>query len=295
LRGLFPGTAGGTARLRAASGIGLILAWLSVPCSAQQRPLQTDDPEILGVGRVRIDAGIDYLQSYRFPLSGLKGDLTRLGVIGLRVGAGEYAEFQISGVIQDFLSITQRSEPVIPPSFHGNATSDFGDLTLAAKLKLSGERPRKPGLAFKFAVQLPNESNESGLGTDETRFFAALLASKKLARAQWIANLGLAILGSPVIPNTQADKRTYVLAVIIPVHRRLNLVGDATGMKGPQRVGNEDRAQARLGLQFSSGSIRWDVAAVAGLERYDPSSGVSVGFTYEFQAFAKPRRPKTVK
>lgn len=273
----------------------MILVCLSVPCRAQQRPLQADDPEILGVGRLRIDAGIDYLQGYRFPLSGLKGDLTRLGVIGLRVGVGEYAEFQVTGVIQDFLSVTHRGEPVIPPSFHGSATSDFGDLTLAAKLKLSSERMRKPGLAFKFTVQLPNESNESGLGTDEMKFFAALLASKKLVRAQWIANLGLAILGSPVSPNTQADKLTYGLAVIIPVHRRLNLVADVTGMKGPQRVGNENRSQARLGLQLSSGSIRWDVAAIAGLERYDPSSGISLGFTYEFQAFAKPRQPKTVR
>jgi hypothetical protein len=79
------------------------------------------------------------------------------------------------------------------------------------------------------------------------------------------------------------------------MHRRLNLVGEVTGREGPERVGNESRAEARVGLQLLSGAIRWDVAGIAGLRRYDASSGISLGLTYEFQAFGKTRKPKTIR
>jgi hypothetical protein len=286
----------GIMRALAAPGLSMIVLCLpATPCRAQQRPLKTDDPELVAVGRIRIEEGIDYLQGQQFPLSGLKGDLTRLGVTSVHVGVGEYAEFQLSGVIRDFLSITQRSTPVIPPTSQGNATSDFGDIVLATKLRLLGERGKRPALAFKFAVELPIETNESGLGTDEMQFFAAILASKTLGRAQLLGNLGLAILGSPVLPNTQADKLTYGFGIVLRLHRRFNLVGEVIGREGPERVGNENRAEARLGLRLLSGAVRWDVAGIAGLRRYDTNSGISLGLTYEFQAFGRIRKPKTVK
>ncbi|MGI9036193.1 MAG: hypothetical protein ACR2GD_09170, partial [Pyrinomonadaceae bacterium] len=49
--------------------------------SAQQRPLITEDVDILPEGSARLSAGVDFLQDAKFPLSGLKGDLTRVGDI----------------------------------------------------------------------------------------------------------------------------------------------------------------------------------------------------------------------
>ena len=265
------------------------------PAWAQQRPLRTDDARLVAVGHVRTELGIEFLQGQSYPLSGLKGDLTRLGIFGLHVGVGDYAEFQLSGVVRDFLSVTERTPPVIPPDFSGNATSDFGDLVLAAKLKLLAESPRRPALAFKFSVQLPNATNESGLGKDETEFYGTLILSKSLGRAQMLGNLGLAVLGSPVEPNTQADKLIFGLAGIVPLNRHLNLVGEVYGLQGPERTGNENTAQARVGLQFVSGSLRWDAAAIAGLHHYDANTGLALGVTYEFQAFGRTRAPRTIK
>ena len=79
---------------------------------------------------------------------------------------------------------------------------------VGTKLKLAGEKGARPALAFSFAVQLPNASNESGLGTDQTEFYSKLLLTKHLGKMAFRGNLGLAILGSPVQPNSQADLLT---------------------------------------------------------------------------------------
>jgi hypothetical protein len=252
----------------------------------QQRPFKTDDAEILGTGRIRVGLGIEFLQDQSYSLSGLEGNLIRLGVLGIHVGAGEYAEFQISGVAQDFLSVTGRNEAVIPSSFPGNSTSDFGNLILGTKLKLVDENCLRPAMAFKFAVELPNAKYDSGLGTNETEFYSSLLFKKHFGRSQIMADLGFAILGSPVLQGRQTDPFTYGIAAVVPVHRSVNFVAEIHGRQGPRgRVGNENKSQVRAGIRFRTRGIRWDLAGVAGLMEFDPKSGIIVGMTYEFQAF----------
>ena len=281
-------------RFRAAL-LGAALLALPPAAPAQQRPLQTDDAELLPVGRVRSGLGFELLQNRRYSLSGLEGDLARIGVANLQVGVGEYAEFQLSGVVRDYLSVKRRSAAVIPPTFSGNSTSDFGDLVLATKLRLAAEKGSRPAFAFKFAVELPNESNESGLGNDVTNFFAGLLLAKKVGRARLLGNFGLAILGSPVTANSQSDMFTYGAAAVVPVHNRVSLVLDVSGREGTRRIGNEPSGQARFGAQIRAAGLIWDVAALAGLRRFDARSGVALGVTYELQAFHKTRTVKTVK
>ena len=262
---------------------------------AQQRPLRTDDAELVKTGRVRLEFGMEYLLGRQFPLSGLEGDLTRVGVTSIHVGVGEYAEFQLSGVIHNFLSVTDRTQPIVPPDFSGNSTSDFGDLILATKLKLASEKGARPALAFKFAAQLPNASNESGLGTDTTSFYGSLLASKHFGKLQLLGNVGIGILDSPVQPNSQSDLVTYGVAAIVAIKPKINLVGEVSGRDGDQEPGNENSAQARLGVQFWAAGLRWDIAGIAGLEEFDAHSGLTIGLTYEFQAFGRKKTPTTIK
>jgi hypothetical protein len=273
-----------------------MLLMVCLTCSlgayGQQRPLKTDDAEILETGRIRAEAGVEFLQEQRYSLSGLRGNLIRLGVAGIHVGVGEFAEFQISAVMQDYLSISSRTAPVVAPEFSGDSTSDFGNLLLGAKLKLAGEKGKRPAMAFKFAVELPNANQGSGLGTDETEFYSNLLFKKHFGSTQILADIGLAILGSPVIPGRQTDPLTYGVAAIVPVHRSVNLVAEVSGRQGPShRIGNENKSQVRAGVQFRTGNIRWDAGGVAGLMRYDPKSGVIFGMTYEFQAFKRNKSP----
>ncbi len=266
------------------------VVWMAAfPVWAQQRPLRTDDAQLVATGRIRTEFGLEFLQKQRYSLSGLEGDLTRLGVASIHVGVGEYAEFQISGVFQDFLSVSSTTTPApFPPSFSGNSTNDFGDLILASKLRLAGEKAMRPAFAFKFAVELPNAKHPSGLGTDETEFYASVLMSKHIGRAEVLGNVGFAILQNPVVIGRQTDPITYGLAFIYPINKTINLVGEINGRQGPpNRIGNENQSVVRGGLQIRTGSIRWDVAGIAGLQDFDPASGVTIGVTYEFQAFHK--------
>ena len=271
----------------------LIFSW---SVFGQQRPLKTDDAELLETGRVRAEIGVEFLQGQRFSLSGLKGDLARLGAAGIHVGVGEYAEFQISGVAQDVLSVSSRGEPVIPATFNGDSTNDFGDLILGTKIKFAGEKGRRPAIAFKFAVELPNAKHDSGLGTDQTEFYSSLLFKKHIGPAKILADLGFAILGSPVLQGRQTDPFTYGVAAIVPIHRRINLVAEVSGRQGPpRRIGNENKSQVLAGIQLRTGKLRWDVGGVAGLMDYDPKSGVVAGMTYEFQGFKRTASPVRIK
>src|SRR6266581_9808591 len=87
---------------------------VSVIAHAQQRPLITEDVDIIPPGSLRISAGVDFVQKARFPVSGLNGDLTRVGVIGISIGLAPNVEVQVEGVAQNFLSINSRGTSAIP-------------------------------------------------------------------------------------------------------------------------------------------------------------------------------------
>jgi hypothetical protein len=265
----------------------LTLLFMAIPSQAQERPLEIDTPGIIGTGRVRANIGVTYLHGQRYPLSGLTGNLVRLGVASFRFGVGDIAEFQISGVIQDFLTIGSRTQPMIPLTFHGNTTHDFGDLVMATKLRLLAETRRRPALAFKFEVELPDASDASGLGNNETEFYSRLLLGKYLGRAHVFGELGLGILGNPAVATAQADVATYGAGITMPIHPRIELVAGLDGQQGHEDKGNKNRAKVRAGIRFRTAGLRCDVAGIAGLRAFDARYGLSVGVTYEFQAFGK--------
>src|SRR5438094_6017716 len=93
------------------SRFAVCLAVLTVahPASAQQRPLVTEDPEPVGAGRVLIEAGIDDARDAQFPVSGLRGTLVRVPLIGLSFGISSIAELQIDGGLRDILTIKSRN------------------------------------------------------------------------------------------------------------------------------------------------------------------------------------------
>src|SRR4051794_26110797 len=78
--------------------------------SGQQRPLLTEDPEVVGAGRVLIEGGIDAAHDAHYPLSGLEGNLWRLPVLGVSFGISSIAELQIDGGPYNHLSLTKRNK-----------------------------------------------------------------------------------------------------------------------------------------------------------------------------------------
>jgi hypothetical protein len=82
---------------------------------------------------------------------------------------------------------------------------------------------------------------------------------------------------------------TYGAGFLLPLKARVSLVGEINGRKGPspERVGNEDQSQVRMGIQLQAMGLRWDLGGIAGLKSYDPDSGIAFGVTYVFKAFHK--------
>ncbi len=250
---------------------------LPVVTSAQQRPLLTEDPRTIPDGALISEAGIGYFERARFPVSGLGGDEFSFFVNGLNVGLGDRAEFQLNGVLHNFLWIRENGQ---------GRRNDWGDFSTSTKIRLASETRFTPIVTFRPTVVLPNGNNEKGIGTDGTHFFGSLLLGKTLGPAFFFGNIGLGILDDAVRAAAQQDVLTYGIATIFPVQRRVNLAIEWNGLSNPQEnpsPGGEDRAQVRLGAQILGPGGTWDVAATAGLTRLDHRKGVVFGFTKRFQ------------
>lgn len=277
----------------------LVILACSTFAIAQQRPLITEDVDIIPPGTLRIEAGIDYLQGVKFPASGLTGDLTRVGVIGINIGFAPNVEFQIEGVAQNFLSINTRGPSAIPLSLVPgvNSANDIGDFTLATKIKLRSETRRGPSIGFRFGVQLPNSNQERGIGLNQTNAFGSLLIGKKFGqdgRFNTFGNLGVAILTAPTTLFTQNDVITYGLAGIFRLNRQFSLAGEVNGRintrPGNGPLGTESQSEARLGMQIRASGLQFDFAGIKGLTDFSPNSGVTIGVTYNSPSVFAPAK-----
>lgn len=276
----------------------LVLSWTS-SVSAQQRPLITEDVDIIPPGSMRIEAGIDFLQGARYTVSGLTGDLTRVGVIGINIGFAPNVEFQIEGVAQNFLSINSRGPSAVNLSLApgANSANDTGDFTLAAKIKLRNETRRGPSLGFRFGVQLPNSNQSTGIGLNQTNAFGSVLVGKKFGhdgRFNTFGNLGIAILTAPTQLFSQNDVVTYGAAGIFRINRQFSIAGEVNGRAntrpGDGPLGTESQAEARLGMQIRASGLRFDFAGIKGLTRFTHDSGVTVGVTYDTPSIFAPAK-----
>jgi hypothetical protein len=273
---------------------------LGLGCAhAQQRPLVTEDVDIITPGSLRIQAGVDFMQRARYPVSGLEGDLTRAGVIGVTIGLAPNVEVQVEGVAQNFLSINSRTRSTIPLKIaaDANSTNDVGDFTLWTKIKLRNETARMPSIGFRFGVELPNSNQATGIGLNQTNAYGQVLFGKKFghnARVNTFGNLGIGILGVPNESFSQNDVLTYGLAGIIRLDKTFSLVGEVNGRAntrpGTGPLGTESQGQARLGMQVRASGLRFDFAGIAGLTKFSPRSGVTVGVTYDTPSIFTPAK-----
>ena len=278
------------------TSIALLLCFATI-AHAQQRPLLTEDVDIIPPGTLRIEAGIDFMQGAKYTVSGLKGDLTRVGVVGINFGMGPNVEFQIEGVAQNYLSINSRGPSAVPLSIApgANSTNDTGDFTLWAKFKLRNETHHGPSLGFRFGVGLPNSNQSRGIGINQTNAYGQILVGKKFGqdgRLNTFGNLGIAILTAPTQLFSQNDVLTYGAAGIFRVNKQFSIAGEVNGRAntrpGTGPLGTESQAEARLGMQVRASGLRFDFAGIKGLTSFSPNSGFTVGVTYDTPSLFAP-------
>ena len=279
-----------------------IILGTSLSAFAQQRPLLTEDVDITPEGTIEIAAGIDFLQKVKFPLSGLNGDLTRVGDVRIRTGLASNVEIQIEGVLQNFLAINSQTTPSpIPLALDGNSTNDAGDFVVSAKIKLRNETKLLPAIGFKFGFEMPNSDQARGIGTNQINVFSKILLQKRFGRVTGkqprvnvFGNLGLLIMTAPIERFTQNDLLLYGLAGIFKVSDRINIVSEVNGRlntrNGAAPLGTESVGQFRIGTQIRASGLRFDTAAIFGLTKFSPRTGVTFGVTYQSPNIFKPAK-----
>jgi hypothetical protein len=279
------------ASLAASAALTLVCA---APAAAQQRPLVTEDPEVIGAGRLLIESGIDFAHDQFYPVSGLKGNLTRVPTIGISVGLSSIAELQIDGGFFNHLSISERKPAPLASlvTATGDSTHAVEDIVIGTKIRIAPETATRPGIGFRFATRLPNASNESGLGTDTFDFYASLLGAKTVESIRIVGNIGFGILADATDGERQNDVLTYGASVARAVTNQTEFVAELNGRvstrSGDAFPGTESRGLLKAGGRYTRGPVRFDAALFVGLTSVDPTIGFTTGVTWVFDAFKVP-------
>jgi hypothetical protein len=276
-------------------GLGLLFVVWSTPAAAQSRPLVTEDAETVPAGHILLEAGFDVERGRTYPVSGLTGNLTRVGTLGISLGVSSIAEIQIDGGFRNYLSITARN-PDAPLAYMldvpEDSTSDFEDLRIGAKVRFVQETATRPSVAVRFSTKLPNAGNESGLGMDTQDFHFGFAIAKTVESVRVVGNGGFAILPDAVRGDRQNDVLEYGLSVARAVRPGVEVVGELNGRlntrSGEAIPGTESRSLIRLGTRATRGPVRIDGAFLLGITDYDPSWGFSAGLTWVFRGFDVP-------
>lgn len=274
----------------------LLVAAAAISIAAQQRPLLTDDIDITPQGAFELGVGVDFIQNAKFPLSGLRGDLTRVGDIRLKTGLSSNVEIQIEGTLQNYLAINSVGPSAIPLTVTGNSTNDFDDFTMSTKVKLFNETKTLPAVGLKFGFQMPNTDQARGIGTNQINIFSKVIVQKRFGKragktplVNVYGNLGLGIMNAPLANFTQNDVLLYGLAGIFRVNDRINIVSEINGRQNTRSglvpLGTESLSQFRIGAQIKASGLRFDSAALFGLTKDSPRSGFIFGVTYVSPTF----------
>jgi hypothetical protein len=270
------------------------LVLCAAPVLAQQRPLQTEDPESIGAGRVLIEAGLDYNRDAYFPVSGLRGNHLTMPALGVSLGVSSIAEIQIDWGLYQKLSITEQV-PGAPLSdllqIEGDTTDDFGDIHVGAKVRLLGETARRPAIGSWFSTRLPNAGNESGLGKDVQDFASALSIGKTIQSVRIVGNIGVMMIGKPTDAVAQDDLLIYSMSVARAISPAAEIVGEFVGRANFANIvtpGAEDRGLLRFAARYTTNGVRLDAGILVGLSPRDPEIGFTGGVTWVFDAFKIP-------
>src|SRR6516162_3564345 len=139
------------------------LRWLSIAAvilslafaraaAAQPRPLPTESVEGPGAGNIALQTSVDYAPDVRFTLSGLGGDLWRVGLVRIDVGLSDAASFDLNGGVRDHLTITSRTPAVFTDLLrlsNPSAAGDFDDLVVGTKIRVVDQGHGNPAIGVR--------------------------------------------------------------------------------------------------------------------------------------------------
>lgn len=277
-------------RLLVVSLAAAILLALHAPAgaSAQHRrsaavPYVPDAP-----GELLVGLGGSLEDGALFPLSGLRGDLTRLGSVTVSYSFAPGAVFRIEGDVLRVLSVEgEERDPAVPldEGVRDGTTHDAGDFRLSTLFRLFGEPDGLSG-GLHLAVKLPNSDERAGIGLNTTDVFASAFGSWSTGPVRVNGDLGVGILEAPLERFVQDDVLTYAGEVLFrPEGWDVRLSASASGRANTRGLvprGNEDRGRAELGVELTGDRWRADLGVRRGYAGLSPGWSIVAGVARTF-------------
>jgi hypothetical protein len=248
-----------------------VLALASAPAvSAQTRPLQTEEAATAAAGTVAIEIGGQAVADEPNFLTG--APRTRWDAPELRVvySPADRVEIDVEWVAR----VGARDD------LDYGDVSDFGDVSLRAKVRLAGGPGARTTAGARFTVTLPQTSFGNGLGPNTLRMSAQALLSRAVGRGALHLNAGLAIHDEPLRAHEQRDFLAYGVALVAPPLGPATLLAEVAGLAGEGAPGADARHEARAGVRIGAGAFRADAAVRRGLGDADGTWGVTAGLTW---------------
>jgi hypothetical protein len=252
--------------------LALAVFLLAAPAAAQTRPLQTEEAATAPAGTLVLEVGADAIADEPNFLTGQPRDRLDLPVLRLVYSPAGNVEMDVEWVAR----VIARDDPDF------GDVSDFGDVTLRAKVRLAGGGEGRTAFGARFTVTLPQTSYGNGLGPNTLRFAAQLLLSHAVGGLRLHANAGLALHDETQRPHEQRDFLAYGLALEHGLGGAFALVGELAGLAGKGAPGTDAHAEARAGVRYGRGRLRLDAAVRRGLEEADGTWGLTAGLAWRF-------------
>jgi hypothetical protein len=241
-----------------------------LPAAAQTRPLVTEEAYTAPGGTLVLEVGGDFIRSEPNFLTGRPRDRYAGPVLRLVQSPADSVEID--------LEWTARVGVRADPDF--GDVSDYGDVALRAKVAFHR------GVAARFAVTLPETSFGNGLGPNTLRMSADLLLSHTAGPLGLHANAGLALQDEPLRPHEQRDFLAYGVAGVLRLGDRAAALAEVAGLAGRGMPGADARSEARFGVRYRMGRIRWDAAVRRGLAEADGTWGATAGLAWTLKGDA---------
>jgi hypothetical protein len=245
----------------------LLLFCVAGPALAQTRPFLTEQAATARAGSLVLELGGDVIGGEPNFRTGHRRTRWDGPVLRLVYSPADTVEIDVEWTAGVWASND--------PDF--GSVADWGDVALRAKVRFIEEKSRRPALAARFGVVLPDTDADQGLGPNTMRMAAQLLLSKSAAGFELHANAGLAIQDQVTLSGYQDDFLAYGLGLLRAAGRRVTLGAEVAGLAGRGTPGTDARHEARFGLRYTRGAVRWDAALRRGLGAADGYWGVSAG------------------
>lgn len=237
---------------------------------AQTRPLQTEEATTAAAGRIALEAGATVMAkepNFQTGRERTRSDVPTLDLV-----------YSPSGNVEIDVAWAGRVIAVKDPTF--GTVSDWGDVTLRAKVRLAQNAKGDSALAARFTVSLPETNQDKGLGPNTLRMAAQVLGTKAVGKATLHANLGLAIHDEVFAPHAQNDLVAYGLAAERRLGGRFTLLAEVAGRAGSGEAVIDRTHEARVGVRRAGARVTWDAAVRCGLSDTDGGWGFTAGVTW---------------